>query len=147
MRILLVGDIVGRPGRELVRKGLRKLIEQHDIDLVVANAENSAAGTLVATVTGHDPDAGAVLNYALTSNAGGRFQIDSATGKITVAAGATLDFETQSSFSVGVRVADSGGHSAISVSSTGTSRGNSDRSGPAPSASDEYVDARWCAFV
>ena len=44
MRILLVGDIVGRPGRELIRKGLRGLVALHEIDLVIANAENSAAG-------------------------------------------------------------------------------------------------------
>ena len=44
MRILLVGDIVGRPGRELIRKGLRGLVAHHEIDLVIANAENSAAG-------------------------------------------------------------------------------------------------------
>ena len=44
MNILFVGDIVGKPGRELVRKGLRGLIEEHEIDLVIANAENSANG-------------------------------------------------------------------------------------------------------
>jgi metallophosphoesterase (TIGR00282 family) len=44
MKILLVGDIVGKPGRELVRKGLRGLVAHHEIDLVIANAENSAAG-------------------------------------------------------------------------------------------------------
>ena len=44
MRILFVGDIVGRPGRDLVRYGLGPLIEQHHIDLVIANAENAAAG-------------------------------------------------------------------------------------------------------
>ncbi len=44
MNILFVGDIVGRPGRELIRKGLRGLIDRHSIDLVIANAENSAAG-------------------------------------------------------------------------------------------------------
>lgn len=44
MNILFVGDIVGRPGRELIRKGLRALTDRHNIDLVVANAENSAAG-------------------------------------------------------------------------------------------------------
>ena len=44
MKILLVGDIVGRPGREMVRKGLRGLVERHGVDLVIANAENSAAG-------------------------------------------------------------------------------------------------------
>jgi len=44
MRILFIGDIVGKPGRELVRKGLRPLIEREEIDLVIANAENAAAG-------------------------------------------------------------------------------------------------------
>jgi metallophosphoesterase (TIGR00282 family) len=44
MNILFVGDIVGRPGREMVRKGLRGLIEHHEIDLVIANVENAAAG-------------------------------------------------------------------------------------------------------
>jgi metallophosphoesterase (TIGR00282 family) len=44
MKILFIGDIVGRPGRELVRKGLRALVEHHGVDFVIANAENSAAG-------------------------------------------------------------------------------------------------------
>jgi len=44
VRILFIGDIVGRPGRELVRRGLAAIVEQHAIDLVIANAENSAAG-------------------------------------------------------------------------------------------------------
>jgi metallophosphoesterase (TIGR00282 family) len=44
MNILFVGDIVGRPGRELIRKGLRALTDHYGIDLVIANAENSAAG-------------------------------------------------------------------------------------------------------
>jgi 2',3'-cyclic-nucleotide 2'-phosphodiesterase len=44
VRILFIGDIVGRPGRELVRHGLQASVEHHQIDLVIANAENSAAG-------------------------------------------------------------------------------------------------------
>ena len=44
MNILFLGDIVGRPGRELIRKGLRPLIEHHGVDLTIANAENAAAG-------------------------------------------------------------------------------------------------------
>ena len=44
MRILFIGDIVCKPGRELVRRGLPSLVEQHSIDLVIANAENAAAG-------------------------------------------------------------------------------------------------------
>jgi metallophosphoesterase (TIGR00282 family) len=44
MKLLFIGDIIGKPGRELLRKGLRPLVEHFGIDLVVANAENSAAG-------------------------------------------------------------------------------------------------------
>jgi metallophosphoesterase (TIGR00282 family) len=44
MKLLFIGDIVGRPGRELVRQGLPAIVEHHEIDLVIANAENSAAG-------------------------------------------------------------------------------------------------------
>ena len=43
-RLLFIGDIVGRPGRELVRRGLRPLVAHYDIDLVIANVENAAAG-------------------------------------------------------------------------------------------------------
>lgn len=44
MNILFIGDIVGRPGREIVRKGLAALSTHHEADLVIANAENAAAG-------------------------------------------------------------------------------------------------------
>jgi metallophosphoesterase (TIGR00282 family) len=43
-RLLFVGDIVGRPGRELIRHSLRAIVDHHQIDAVIANAENSAAG-------------------------------------------------------------------------------------------------------
>jgi metallophosphoesterase (TIGR00282 family) len=43
-RILFIGDIVGKPGRELVRRGLSALVAHHRIDLVIANGENAAAG-------------------------------------------------------------------------------------------------------
>ena len=44
IRLLFIGDIVGRPGRDLVRRGLTALITHHGIDLVIANVENAAAG-------------------------------------------------------------------------------------------------------
>jgi hypothetical protein len=44
VNLLFVGDVVGKPGRELIRKGLRALVDRFEIDLVIANAENSAAG-------------------------------------------------------------------------------------------------------
>jgi 2',3'-cyclic-nucleotide 2'-phosphodiesterase len=44
VRILFIGDIVGKPGRDLVRRGLAGIVDFHRIDFVIANAENSAAG-------------------------------------------------------------------------------------------------------
>jgi metallophosphoesterase (TIGR00282 family) len=44
MRILFIGDIVGKPGRELLRKGLRRLVDHHGVEFVIANVENAAAG-------------------------------------------------------------------------------------------------------
>jgi metallophosphoesterase (TIGR00282 family) len=44
IRLLFIGDIVGRPGRELIRRGLAALRDYHQIDLVIANVENAAAG-------------------------------------------------------------------------------------------------------
>jgi len=43
-RILFVGDIVGRPGRDLIKHGLSPIVDHHRVDLVIANAENAAAG-------------------------------------------------------------------------------------------------------
>jgi metallophosphoesterase (TIGR00282 family) len=44
MRILFIGDIFGKPGREIVRRAIPALLAQRDLDLVIANVENSAAG-------------------------------------------------------------------------------------------------------
>jgi len=44
VRLLFIGDIVGRPGRDCVKQGLAALVDHHQVDLVIANAENSAAG-------------------------------------------------------------------------------------------------------
>ena len=45
MRILALGDVVGRPGREAIRQLLPNLIRELDVHLVVCNAENAAAGS------------------------------------------------------------------------------------------------------
>jgi len=44
MRVLFIGDIVGSPGRQIVRERLADIVAQRKIDLVIANGENSAAG-------------------------------------------------------------------------------------------------------
>ncbi len=45
MRLLLIGDIVGKPGRQIVAKALPGLRIEEKLDLVVANAENAAGGS------------------------------------------------------------------------------------------------------
>src|SRR6266849_3672111 len=44
MRVLFVGDIVGSPGRQIVHDRLADIVRQRQIDLVIANGENSASG-------------------------------------------------------------------------------------------------------
>jgi Peptidase M10 serralysin C terminal/Cadherin domain/RTX calcium-binding nonapeptide repeat (4 copies)/Matrixin len=72
-------------------------------------AENSPNGTVVGTVTGTDPDAGAVFKYSLIDDADGRFMIDANTGQLTVADGSQLDYEAASSSGIVVRAPDQGG--------------------------------------
>jgi hypothetical protein len=44
MRILFIGDIVGSPGRKIVHDRLADILAQQEIDLAIANCENSASG-------------------------------------------------------------------------------------------------------
>lgn len=45
MKILFIGDIVGRPGREAVKGLLPGLKKEFNLDFVIANAENAAGGS------------------------------------------------------------------------------------------------------
>ena len=44
MKILFIGDIVGKPGRRAVSELLPEIIFQYKIDFIIANCENAAAG-------------------------------------------------------------------------------------------------------
>ena len=44
MKTLFIGDIVGSPGRRIVKHSLAALEAEHGVDLVIANCENAAAG-------------------------------------------------------------------------------------------------------
>jgi len=44
INVLMVGDIVGRPGRKILAQKLPSLIEERDISFVIVNAENAAGG-------------------------------------------------------------------------------------------------------
>ena len=44
MKLLFIGDIVGRPGRDLVRRTCARWRRRASADLVIANGENAAGG-------------------------------------------------------------------------------------------------------
>lgn len=44
MKILFIGDIVGKPGRRALRELLPGVVKDHDIDFIIANCENAASG-------------------------------------------------------------------------------------------------------
>jgi len=44
MRIAFIGDIVGRPGRDMIKDHLRNIKKKHSIDFVIANYENASHG-------------------------------------------------------------------------------------------------------
>lgn len=45
LKILFIGDIVGRPGRNAVKEFLPELVEKYSIDFVIANGENLSGGS------------------------------------------------------------------------------------------------------
>jgi VCBS repeat-containing protein len=68
--------------------------------------ENAVGGTAVGiTASAVDPSGGA-LTYSLIDNGAGHFAIDAATGVVTVAAGAKLDYETAPSYTITVGASD-----------------------------------------
>jgi 2',3'-cyclic-nucleotide 2'-phosphodiesterase len=44
VKLLFIGDVVGQPGRRAVTALVPKLRERHQLDVVIANGENSAGG-------------------------------------------------------------------------------------------------------
>jgi len=44
MNILIIGDVVGSPGRAIMKKALPIVFREHDIDYCIANVENAAGG-------------------------------------------------------------------------------------------------------
>jgi len=44
MRIAFIGDIVGRPGREMLKEYLQKIKKEYEVDFVIANYENASHG-------------------------------------------------------------------------------------------------------
>ncbi len=44
MKILIIGDVVGSPGRGIMKKALPAVFRKHDVDYCIANVENAAGG-------------------------------------------------------------------------------------------------------
>ncbi|MBI3037452.1 YmdB family metallophosphoesterase [bacterium] len=44
MKILVIGDVYGKPGRRIVRSILSKIKKEHNVDWVIANGENATNG-------------------------------------------------------------------------------------------------------
>jgi len=51
VKILFVGDIIGKPGRQALSRELDRLVDRYCIDLVIANGENAAGGFGLTTET------------------------------------------------------------------------------------------------
>lgn len=71
MRIAFIGDIVGRPGREMLKEHLAKLKQEHNIDFVIANYENASHGFGVTTKNANE-----LLDYGIDVMTGGNHSWD-----------------------------------------------------------------------
>jgi 2',3'-cyclic-nucleotide 2'-phosphodiesterase len=54
MKVIIIGDIVGKPGRRVLLANLKRLKDQHEAEFVVANAENAAEGAGVVPKIGDE---------------------------------------------------------------------------------------------
>jgi hypothetical protein len=73
---------------------------------ILAVDENTAAGTVVGTVSASGTD----NSYSLVDNAGGRFAINAGNGQVTVVDGLLLDYEQSSGHTIIVRATDAAGN-------------------------------------
>jgi metallophosphoesterase (TIGR00282 family) len=44
LKVLFLGDVFGKPGREILKKKLPSLVEENNVDFIIANGENAAGG-------------------------------------------------------------------------------------------------------
>lgn len=76
-------------------------------DLIMEGAANGTYTGITAYVA---PFGGGTVSYSLSDSAGGRFAIDPVTGRVTVANGALLDYETRFDWNITVRASDGGAY-------------------------------------
>ena len=71
MRIAFIGDIVGRPGREMLKQYLPKIRKEYEVDFVVANYENASHGFGVTVKNANE-----LLGYGIDCMTGGNHTWD-----------------------------------------------------------------------
>jgi len=71
MRIGFIGDIVGRPGREILGKHLTQLQQEHSIDYTIANYENASHGFGLT-----EKNCKELLGYGIDMMSGGNHSFD-----------------------------------------------------------------------
>ncbi|MDU0458293.1 MAG: TIGR00282 family metallophosphoesterase [Geobacteraceae bacterium] len=54
VKLLFIGDIIGKPGRQALSRELHRLVDRHNVDLVIANGENAAGGFGLTEETARD---------------------------------------------------------------------------------------------
>ena len=54
MKVIIIGDVVGKPGRKILAATLQRLREHHEAEFVVANVENAAEGAGVIPKVGDE---------------------------------------------------------------------------------------------
>ncbi|MBN1272055.1 MAG: TIGR00282 family metallophosphoesterase [Candidatus Aminicenantes bacterium] len=54
MRVLFIGDIIGRPGRRVLKKFLPRMIEESGPTFIIANGENTAGGVGITEKVGQE---------------------------------------------------------------------------------------------
>jgi 2',3'-cyclic-nucleotide 2'-phosphodiesterase len=54
VKLLFIGDIIGKPGRAAVSRELHRLVDRYMVDLVIANGENAAGGFGITEETAND---------------------------------------------------------------------------------------------
>lgn len=79
MRIAFIGDIVGRPGRKIIEQNLKKLIEKHEIDFVIANGENASHGFGLTVKNAYE-----LFSYGINVITGGNHSFDKKKDMITL---------------------------------------------------------------
>ena len=54
VKLLFIGDVIGKPGREALSRELHRIVDRHMVDLVIANGENAAGGFGLTEETAQD---------------------------------------------------------------------------------------------